>query len=78
VHETKITNPSEIEPWMTFQYINFVFKLPSDYLMHSLAIMDPHYPNVQLARYAHTNGLSIVTFLETVRQKVASYTPASR
>ncbi len=41
-----------IEPWMTFNYINILFNLPSDYLRDRLAIKDERYPNLEIRRFA--------------------------
>ena len=75
VRENDIVKPSDIQPWMTFQYIDFIFKLPPNYLQDSLVITDPRYPNVQIARYARMHGLVLQTFLKKVQTTVAGYTP---
>ena len=45
---------SDIQPWMTFDYLNFVFHLPQGYLQNALGI-----PNSQAARYS-----SVGTYVE--------------
>ena len=53
----KIT-PDEISGWMTFRYINAVFKLPPTYLENSLNIKDKHYPNLSLDVLAKEQNLT--------------------
>lgn len=65
--------PSEIQPWMTFSYLNFVFKLPVSYLQNTLHISDTRYPNIQISRYARMNHLNLSQFLNAVQQAVTNY-----
>lgn len=64
---------ADIQPWMTFSYINFVFKLPPGYLQSALAITDSRYPNIQIARYVRLQRLSLEQFLLEVRQAVGQH-----
>lgn len=75
LRESGTMQPSEIQPWMTFQYVNFVFKLPPSYLSGAFGITDSHYPNIQIARYAKAQGLDLATFLARLKQAVGGYTP---
>lgn len=68
-----VPNPSYIESWMTFGYINRVFNLPSTYLQRQLGIVGVKYPNVQLARYAKDNNADTATFVTQVRLAVGRY-----
>lgn len=70
---SSVPSPSFIEGWMTFGYINQVFGLPPAFLQHQLGIADSKYPNVQIARYAKSNGVEVNTFLVRVRQVVGEY-----
>ncbi len=65
--------PSEIQQWMTFAYINFIFKLPANYLQDTLHLSDERYPNIQIIRYAHKNRLDVSRVLTNVQQAVAAY-----
>jgi hypothetical protein len=76
VRERDTLLPEEIEPWMTFQYLNFVFKLPPEYLEDALRIDAKQYPNIQITRYARMRGLPLDLYLEMVKDKVAGYVPA--
>ena len=41
-----------IQNWMTFDYINHIFALPTDYLQTSLHITDTRYPRLTVTEYA--------------------------
>lgn len=66
-------NVNLIDTWMTFNYINIIFKLPADYLKTNLNILDKRYPNVSLNGFIKNNKLNKATFLESVRQAVSLY-----
>jgi hypothetical protein len=68
-----IENTSLIDTWMTFRYINLIFKLPPDYLKGNLNISDKRYPNISLGGYIKNNKLDKTTFLDNVRKAVADY-----
>jgi hypothetical protein len=58
---------SVIRPWMTFDYINRIFKLPPNYLETDLSISDPHYPRTSISSYAtytHTDPTLLVNQVE--------------
>ncbi len=70
---TPTLNASSIQLWMTFDYINVVCKLPTNYLKDILGANDPRYPNVRLDTYATRSGIDPQVLLRTVQQYVASY-----
>jgi hypothetical protein len=56
-----------IRPWMTFDYINRIFKLPPNYLKTNLSITDPSYPRATLssdAAYSHTDATLLMNQVE--------------
>ena len=59
-----------INTWMTFDYINVVFKLPPDYLKDRLAITDPRYPNIRIDRCAKGKGENKQQLLLEIQQLV--------
>ena len=76
--------PSEagiIRSWMTFDYINKLFALPTGYLQTQLQISDAHYPRLTISSYAKTENASTTAFLgeveNAVRNYVGSSTPSS-
>ncbi len=63
--------PADIEPWMTFAYINTVFKLPETYLQQTLGIADIRYPNTSIQRLIRKNNLNGIEFMTRLRQAVS-------
>lgn len=71
--ERKNLSVDEIESWMTFAYINFVFKLPTNYLQSDLQLFDSRYPNIQIRRYARMNHLDEAELVKNVQNAVTSF-----
>jgi len=69
------TTVTTIDTWMTFNYLNVVFKLPPTYLQKQLKITDPRYPNIRIDGYARRNHLSPETVLHAVQQAIRNYRP---
>jgi hypothetical protein len=65
---------NDIQPWMTFDYVNVVFKIPPTYLKSILGISDPRYPNIRLDRYAREYSIESSVLLNTVKKYVTTYT----
>ena len=74
-HGLNTDNPdiNDIDTWMTFDYINTIFKLPKDYLRTALSIQDPSYPNLHIGKYARNHKIDAETALQKVRSAVAAY-----
>ncbi len=68
-----IMSPSQIQDWMTFRYINSVFRLPPQYLSQTLKISDSYYPNLVISTYAASHQLNAAQFLASVKQAVTAY-----
>jgi hypothetical protein len=64
---------SQIQGWMTFHYINYIYHLPATFLKTKLDITSSSYPNLSLNEYISKNKLNGSTFIQTVRKEVASY-----
>jgi hypothetical protein len=64
---------STIQPWMTFDYVNVVFGLPTDYLKNILGINNPKYPNIRIDRYAKQSNIDQTLLLKTIRHYTANY-----
>jgi hypothetical protein len=62
-----------VKPWMTFDYINVIFKLPPNYFKDTFSITDPKYPNIRIDQYAKRNNVSLSTLLTTIREHISSY-----
>jgi hypothetical protein len=74
-YHSKLTdkNTDLISGWMTFDYINKIFALPTDYLKNSLVISNTHYPWIPVSRYAKDSKLDETLFTAKVRKTVANY-----
>ena len=70
---TNITDVQYIGAWMTFQYVNFIFNLPEEYLRTSLQIRDTNYPNITLGKYLRKNKLIRGEFVTSVQKAVRAY-----
>ncbi len=66
-------NTDLIASWMTFDYINRIFALPSDYLKNTLVISDSSYPLIPISRYAKNHKLDEIQFLAEMKKTVADY-----
>ena len=64
---------SQIQPWLTFDYINKIFNLPSDYLKTNLNIKDSKYPKISIKKYIKDNKLNEYSFINEVRDNVIKY-----
>lgn len=66
-------DPSFVEEWMTFDYINRVFNLPSDYLKNELAIKSTKYPKITIYGEAKSQQISTDVFLKNLKNIVLKY-----
>ncbi len=64
---------STIQAWMTFDYVNVVYKLPTNYIKDILGINDPKYPNVRIDTYAKESNINQKLLLDTVQHYVSTY-----
>jgi len=55
---TQIISSDQIQAWMTFSYINYIFNLPPNYLLGALNIKDNRYPNLGINQYAKEKNLT--------------------
>ncbi len=68
-----VLNADSIQGWMTFDYVNRIFSLPTSYLKSSLNISDEKYPKELIERYAVVRGLNPGDFLKSVQDSVGNY-----
>lgn len=59
-----------IRSWMTFDYVDKAFNLPSSTLETSLRIADPRYPHLTILRYAARERIDPNSFLGEVQNAV--------
>lgn len=62
----------DIETWMTFDYVNVVYKIPSTYLSNTLGISDSRYPNLRIDAYAKARGIDPNALAGQIRQAIAA------
>ena len=62
-----------IRSWMTFDYINTLFRLPPDYLKTQLNITDPHYPRISIRTFAKNSHVDVTVFLNMVQEDVKNF-----
>jgi hypothetical protein len=67
---------NDIQPWMTFDYVNVVFKLPKNYLKDILGISDQRYPNLRIDTYSKETNFNKPLLLQTIKKYTASYNPS--
>ncbi len=73
-HEPLTANEAGfIRQWMTFDYINKIFGLPSDYVKTQLQITDSRYPRISLSGYARNQHIDVATLLNSVADAVRNY-----
>lgn len=65
--------PELIRPWMTFEYINTVFHLPSSFLSQKLAIQDPKYPKISVGSLAQSQKISADALIKDLKVAVEDY-----
>ncbi|HTH93026.1 MAG TPA: hypothetical protein VL576_00910 [Candidatus Paceibacterota bacterium] len=64
----------DIQSWMTFDYINVVFKIPKDYFKNIFGITDSRYPNIRIDTYARDYSINPLVMISTVRYYINAYT----
>ena len=65
--------PDQIQKWMTFSYINYIFNLPPTYLSQTLHIQDTRYPNISIVQYAKTNNIDPLDFVTIIQHSIIQY-----
>ncbi|HUC31199.1 MAG TPA: hypothetical protein VMR99_00715 [Candidatus Paceibacterota bacterium] len=66
-----------IQPWMTFSYINTLFKISPDYLKTNLSISDLSYPQLSLSEYANYENVDVITVMNQVEDSLYNYLTAT-
>ncbi len=64
---------SLIQGWMTFDYVNKIFGLPSNYFEMNLGITDASYPRETLFRYAERHRVNTAVFVNEVQGAVREF-----
>ena len=64
---------ASVSDWMTFDYLDQVFKLPPTYLKDTLNIADARYPRLSIRRYAGTAKLNDSVTVLRVQAAIRNY-----
>lgn len=72
-----IDDTGYIAPWMTFDYINEAWRIPTPYLKTTLTITDVRYPKLSIARYSRETGQDSAVVINNVQVAVRGYLTAS-
>ena len=73
LQQPRTVTTEDIQGWMTFEYLNVVFKLPPEYLRETLGIENAKYPRITLRRYAEQSKLSLPTLIQDIQEAIAGY-----
>jgi hypothetical protein len=77
IHRPFLSKPtiaaSQIQNWMTFGYIEHVYKIPESYLQTQLNSTSALQTNNTLNTYAASSNLDSAAFVEKIRSIVAAY-----
>jgi hypothetical protein len=63
----------DVESWMTFSYLNTVFKLPPEYLKNVLSVESPRYPDIHIGGYARVYKLDPDLLVKNIKQAIRDY-----
>jgi hypothetical protein len=75
-HPTRLSHSvsvNSINTWMTFDYINVIFKLPKNYLQTTFNITDPRYPNIRVGNYIKQHNLNLREFMNSLELAITNY-----
>jgi hypothetical protein len=70
--------PASIADWMTFDYLNHVFKMPPEYLKGALKITDVRYPRLTVRGFAAGNKINVALALTQVKVLVEDFLTAQK
>ncbi len=62
-----------IQPWMTFDYINIIFRLNPSYFQKNLNISDSRYPNIRIDKYAKKYKINLISLLTDIKSLIINY-----
>lgn len=73
-----VNDINTVQSWMTFDYVNKVFKLPSDYLKNILGVSDSSYPYETIGHYARSKKEKFSVVLTQVQEALHNYLTSSK
>ncbi len=72
------SKPEAVEGWMTFRYLNTVFKLPTNYFKDALKISDKNYPNLTINSLAKAQKIDAKNLLVRVVILIQNYSTLNK
>jgi hypothetical protein len=77
IHRPFFSRPTiaanQIQGWMTFGYIEHVYKIPESYLQTQISSTSALQPNNTLDTYGASRNLDSAAFVEKIRSAVTAY-----
>ena len=73
LNKNEVITINTIKTWMTFDYLNIVFKIDPSYFPKVLNINDPRYPNIRIDHYAKNHNINPSLFLNSIKQSITNY-----
>ncbi len=68
-----INDTGMIQYWMTFDYLNKIFNLPTNYLQTTLGINDRRYPVITISHYSRENHLGLDILVLQIKAAIVNY-----
>ncbi len=70
-------NNKLLQSWMTFEYLNRSFNLPTDYLKNELHISDSKYPHSTIASTANSLGITKEECLILIKNSILKFSTST-
>ena len=70
---TPTLQPTDLRPWMTFDYINHSFKLPPEYLKTSLKITQANYARLTIYSLARIRKSNVDILVQQIQSLIPLY-----
>jgi hypothetical protein len=68
---------NDISSWMTFDYINKIFNLPSTYFKETYQIKDKKYPILTIKQYTTETKTNTTLFVINIQKTIQAYLESS-
>jgi hypothetical protein len=72
-----VSSATSIQSWMTFDYVNYLFALPPNYLQTALGITAATYPRLSIDHYAVLSNTTADNALANVKRAIENYNATS-
>ncbi len=78
IYHPKPVLVADISSWMTFDYINKIFKLPETLLKDTLQINDKRYPLLTIRQYTRETNTNTGLLVQNIQKAVETYLASSK